>query len=698
MAEWMPTHKYDGSQWRQRDHENRPALLLEQCEEMARDGRLHEAFRLFSEAFNRGKFEKHQVKTLTAALVKFYNTKRIEQEMFQKSSKEKKRSEQSKNDMLTCSLCSSSFVEPITLPCGHTFCKFCLQDDFSSEVCTICGTTNNEELKAPTFLLCNIIFKWFPKKYELGLKKIEGRTSMVQGKYRQAIEVFSFILGEEPNDVNCLGWRAECYSCLEMLDLALKDIELARSLLPNSIRLLYSKSRILLRAGNREQSVFTLLQCAAIEPHNSKIQEELESGLFELFRLPDFSQIKGSVLPANFFTGERKTLSLMSNDCDFGATDNDVAMTECNLDDNSENNSFPSDKEDKMELKLSFEKKPTSTPSSTSTTDFDNTGQDTVVQVLQSNSESLLEDFECKLCCSLLYKPVTSPCGHNFCKDCLRRSLDFRVDCPCCRTPLNKYLAERRENVTVVLEIIIKELFSKEYEMRDKNYEQEMLALRRSVEDSEFEIPIFICTLAFPFVPCPLHIFEPQYKLMIRRCIESGSKQFGMCVINEDSSFPTIGTILKIKEVAYLQDGRSLINTIGTRRFQLISHYMKDGYNVAKVKWLIDEVEDDKEEAEEIKKLHANGFKMLEFWFNCLKSQQQKCIIDAIGSMPEKEEFNPSTNDQPSWLWWALAALPLQDKPKLIILAMPSVVERLRSIMRFLMLMIKMQQKSAKKE
>lgn len=185
---------------------------------------------------------------------------------------------------------------------------------------------------------------------------------------------------------------------------------------------------------------------------------------------------------------------------------------------------------------------------------------------------------------------------------------------------------------------------------------------------------------------------------MIRRCIESGSKQFGMCVASEDSSFPTIGTILKIKEVAYLQDGRSLINTIGTRRFQVLSHYMKDGYNVGKVKCLFDEVEDDREELIEIKSLHENGFKMLEFWFNNLTPKQQECIVDAIGSMPEKDKLDSRKSDQPLWVWWALGALPLQDKPKLIILAMTSVVERLRSITRFLMCLIKMQQRNNKKE
>lgn len=44
------------------------------------------------------------------------------------------------------------------------------------------------------------------------------------------------------------------------------------------------------------------------------------------------------------------------------------------------------------------------------------------------------------------------------------------------------------------------------------------------------KVPIFVCTMAFPTVPCPLHIFEPCYRLMIRRCMEAGTKCFGMCL------------------------------------------------------------------------------------------------------------------------------------------------------------------------
>lgn len=43
------------------------------------------------------------------------------------------------------------------------------------------------------------------------------------------------------------------------------------------------------------------------------------------------------------------------------------------------------------------------------------------------------------------------------------------------------------------------------------------------------DIPIFVCTVAYPGMPCPLHVFEPRYRLMMRRCIETGTRKFGMC-------------------------------------------------------------------------------------------------------------------------------------------------------------------------
>ena len=47
-------------------------------------------------------------------------------------------------------------------------------------------------------------------------------------------------------------------------------------------------------------------------------------------------------------------------------------------------------------------------------------------------------------------------------------------------------------------------------------------------DTSKGQVPIFVCTMSFPSIPCPLHVFEPRYRLMIRRCMEVGTREFGM--------------------------------------------------------------------------------------------------------------------------------------------------------------------------
>eukprot|EP01050_Picozoa_sp_SAG11_P014304 SAG11_NODE_1745_length_4334_cov_2.520425_2_plen_293_part_01 len=107
-------------------------------------------------------------------------------------------------------------------------------------------------------------------------------------------------------------------------------------------------------------------------------------------------------------------------------------------------------------------------------------------------------------------------------------------------------------------------------------------------------LPIFICSLALPGVACPLHIFEPRYRLMMRRCIESGERRFGMCLPSDDTSGSLEecmvgGTELLIENYEQLPDGRAKIQAKGGGRFQIVERKQKDGYLVAKVTWTAEE-------------------------------------------------------------------------------------------------------------
>lgn len=109
-----------------------------------------------------------------------------------------------------------------------------------------------------------------------------------------------------------------------------------------------------------------------------------------------------------------------------------------------------------------------------------------------------------------------------------------------------------------------------------------------------------------PYCVCPLHVFEPRYRLMMRRTVDTESRTFGMCSYDEPagysntfhestnefsrfSTFADYGTLLYIRGLVYTQDGRSIVDTIGQRRFRVIERGMRDAYNTARVQLIRDD-------------------------------------------------------------------------------------------------------------
>jgi Lon protease-like protein len=116
------------------------------------------------------------------------------------------------------------------------------------------------------------------------------------------------------------------------------------------------------------------------------------------------------------------------------------------------------------------------------------------------------------------------------------------------------------------------------------------ISIEREERDARLDTPIFVCTLAFPGMPTILHVFEPRYRLMIRRCIESSSPRFGMLLPSRATGqgeglqgVMEYGTMLEIQSVQMLPDGRSMVETIGTHRFKLLEKGSLDGYTIGRI-------------------------------------------------------------------------------------------------------------------
>jgi len=90
-------------------------------------------------------------------------------------------------------------------------------------------------------------------------------------------------------------------------------------------------------------------------------------------------------------------------------------------------------------------------------------------------------------------------------------------------------------------------------------------------------LPLFpLGTVLFPGALMPLHIFEPRYRLLIRRCTER-QRSFGIVLIRSGSEVGgsaephEVGTEAKIVAESPLPNGRSYIVTRGERRFAVES-------------------------------------------------------------------------------------------------------------------------------
>uniref|UniRef100_A0A8D0HB17 Lon N-terminal domain-containing protein n=1 Tax=Sphenodon punctatus TaxID=8508 RepID=A0A8D0HB17_SPHPU len=192
--------------------------------------------------------------------------------------------------------------------------------------------------------------------------------------------------------------------------------------------------------------------------------------------------------------------------------------------------------------------------------------------------------------------------------------------------------------------------------------------------------------MAYPTVPCPLHIFEPCYRLMIRRCMETVTKQFGMCIGDPVKGFADYGCILEIRNVEFFADGRSVVDSIGKRRFKVIQHSQRDGYNTADIEYIEDQKVIGRDYAE-LLVLHDSVYDHAYMWFNSLKQLLKTRILSHFGPMPVKDPDPKANPNGPAWCWWVLAVLPLESRAQLPFLAMTSLKDRLNGIRRVLTFM-----------
>jgi Lon protease-like protein len=106
--------------------------------------------------------------------------------------------------------------------------------------------------------------------------------------------------------------------------------------------------------------------------------------------------------------------------------------------------------------------------------------------------------------------------------------------------------------------------------------------------DRPIRIPLFpLDVVLLPQMPLPLHIFEPRYKLMIRRCLEEKC-EFGL-VLAVNQGVATVGcTAGIVRTIREFPDGRMDIVTEGRAVFRLDDLLDEKEYYEGRVAYLSD--------------------------------------------------------------------------------------------------------------
>uniref|UniRef100_A0A8D2D636 LON peptidase N-terminal domain and ring finger 3 n=1 Tax=Sciurus vulgaris TaxID=55149 RepID=A0A8D2D636_SCIVU len=599
-------------------------------------------------------------------------------------------------DGFKCRKCHGFLSDPVSLSCGHTFCKLCLERGRAADRrCALCGVKLSTLMvasgrargarragqQAPSPLRVNVVLsgllgKLFPGPARASKLRHEGNRLYRERQVEAALLKYNEAVRLAPNDHLLYSNRSQIYFTLESHEDALHDAEIACKLRPMGFKAHFRKAQALATLGKVEEALREFLYCVSLDGKNKRARSEAQR---ENPELPHCSSQEEAVARGDASSvmntanikvdGQQDNMKDEEEEETWDAASPDAASVKTGKCQEKKRKHCQIEPQEDSEVPNKVSKQGTD-PST-------DQGAKTAVNIPLASFDA--SDLECSLCMRLFYEPVTTPCGHTFCLKCLERCLDHNAKCPLCKDGLSQCLASRKYSKNVIMEELIAKFLPEELKERRRLYEEEM----EELSNLNKNVPIFVCTMAYPTVPCPLHIFEPCYRLMIRRCIETGTRQFGMCLGDPVKGFAEYGCILEIRNVQFFADGRSVVDSIGKRRFKVLHQGQRDGYNTADIEY----IEDQKvhgEDCAELMGLHNCVYEQAASWFHSLKSSLKNRILSHFGPMPEKDADPQINPNGPAWCWWTLAVLPLESRAQLPFLAMRSLKDRLNGIRRVL--------------
>ena len=249
-------------------------------------------------------------------------------------------------------------------------------------------------------------------------------------------------------------------------------------------------------------------------------------------------------------------------------------------------------------------------------------------------------------------------------------------------------------------------------------------------------VGIYVCIYVFMYVCMYVCMYICMY---VRTYIRIHIYVSSLIYLIFRSVFSDYGTVLFISSLEHTPDGRSLITTMGERRFQVLERTSIDGYAVAKIQFIADQLVEGEEQISEsmninytmnindlfvlvsLRSLQESVFQHSMSWLNALPFFSRVsyipwsffflhiplCLVitsctlvcrhplscqplilpcclpqllimqNSCSPPPPIEPVPENCPDGPAWVWWFLSCVPISSQRKMRFLCCTSLRERL---------------------